>query len=324
MRTLLTGVTPLPGDLVLARVEQLGQHQHLESGAGRRAKLWTGDEIIVAYGNRYAPDQFEAYVPDDLGLCHLVAGGGVAARVVARHDSIRQATRIEPLGLLADGNGDRLNLIDWRLPPSAHVPWIKPLVIAVLGSSMNAGKTTTCAALVRGLKQAGLRVGAAKITGTGSGGDRWSMADAGADPVVDFTDAGHATTFGLGGDALAEIMQTLTTHLAAQGAEACVLEIADGLLQTETATLATSPIFSRIVDGVVFAANGSMSAMAGVEWLRRHGLPTIALSGLVTASPLGTREAIDATGLPALSPSELTSGDWYPALMGQHAIRAAA
>jgi hypothetical protein len=46
------------------------------------------DAIIVAYGHRYAPDQFEAYVPEDLGPCHLVAGGGVAAREAER------ATRI--------------------------------------------------------------------------------------------------------------------------------------------------------------------------------------------------------------------------------------
>ncbi len=317
MQTLIAGGQPTSGDVVLARVEQLGQHQHLESGAGRRAKLWPGDEIIVAYGNRYAPDQFEAYVPDDLGPCHLVAGGGIAARVASRHGPIRQATQIEPLGLLADADGRRLNLIDWRLRAAAPRQAAKPLAIAVLGSSMNAGKTTTCAALVRGLAQAGLRVGAAKVTGTGSGGDRWSVIDAGADPVFDFTDAGHATTFGLCGAALADVMHTLTAQLAAQGAEACVLEIADGLLQKETAALATSDIFRRTVDGVVFAANGSMSALAGVAWLRQHRLPVLALSGLVTASPLATREAAEATGLPVLSPDELGRGDWYPSLIAQ-------
>ena len=323
MQTLLTGVQPKAGDLVFARVEQLGQHQHLESAAGRRAKLWVGDEIVVAYGSRYAPDQFEAYVPDDLEACHLVAGGGIAARVVNRHSAIRPATRIMPLGLLADGNGERLNLIDWRLPPVAPRR-TKPLAIAVLGSSMNAGKTTTCAALVRGLAEAGLRVGAAKITGTGSGGDRWSVIDAGACPVFDFTDAGHPSTFGLCGGALADIMHTLTAHLAEGGAEACVLEIADGLLQQETAALATSATFRRTVDGVVFAANGSMSAVAGVDWLRRHGLPVLALSGVVTASPLGIREAAEATGLPVLSPDELGRGAWYPSLVAAPAALAVA
>ena len=63
MQRLLRDAEPQPGDLVLARVTRVGQHQHIEQVTGRRAKLWQDDEIIVAYGNRYAPDQFEAFVP---------------------------------------------------------------------------------------------------------------------------------------------------------------------------------------------------------------------------------------------------------------------
>ena len=35
-------------------------------------------EIMVAYGNRYAPDQFEAELPKTMASCHLAAAGGVA------------------------------------------------------------------------------------------------------------------------------------------------------------------------------------------------------------------------------------------------------
>jgi hypothetical protein len=59
-------VTPRAGDVVLARVEKIGQHPRIELPDGRRATLFTGDEVLVAYGNRYAPDQFEAEVPRDL------------------------------------------------------------------------------------------------------------------------------------------------------------------------------------------------------------------------------------------------------------------
>ena len=65
--TLLYGaVRPRAGDLLLARVDRLGQHGKLESPEGRRAWLHVGDEIIVAYADRYAPDQFEARVPPRL------------------------------------------------------------------------------------------------------------------------------------------------------------------------------------------------------------------------------------------------------------------
>ncbi|MDX1607583.1 MAG: hypothetical protein R3202_15425, partial [Candidatus Competibacterales bacterium] len=151
---LLTGpVTPLAGDLVLASVEAIGQHTRIELASGRRAQLHVGDELIVSYGNRYAPDQFEAYVPEDLSPCHLVAAGGVAARSVNRHKKMKRATRITPIGLLADGRGRALNLRDYALVPAqSETEGRRPFTIAVIGTAMNAGKTTTVTNLVRGYK----------------------------------------------------------------------------------------------------------------------------------------------------------------------------
>lgn len=81
-------VSPQPGDLVLARVDELGSHNKLELIDGRRATLFEQDEIVVCCGNRYAPDQFEAEVLGDLGPCDLAAAGGAAARgivLIATH-----------------------------------------------------------------------------------------------------------------------------------------------------------------------------------------------------------------------------------------------
>lgn len=299
--------SPSPGDLVLARVVKLGQHQHLETGAGRRAKLWPGDEIVVAYGNRYAPDQFEALVPADLGPCELVASGGIAARVTSRHSSVRPATSIRPIGLLLDEKGRRLNLIDWCLPQSAR-PAAHPYTVAVCGTSMNAGKTTVCAGLIRGFARNGLRVGAAKITGTGSGNDVWAVTDAGAAPVFDFTDAGHATTFGLTRNRVEAIFTCLTGHMAAAGAQVSVLEVADGLLQKETADLVSSRVFINGVDAVIFAANSALGAKAGVEHLRSLEIPVLAVGGVVTMSPLASCETAAATQLPVLGLDDLSAG----------------
>lgn len=302
---LCRGISPRAGDLVLARVTQLGQHQHLESGDGRRARLWLGDEIVVAYAARYAPDQYEAYVPDDLSPCSLVAAGGIAARVHSRHASIRPATQIDPVGLLADRNGDVLNVRQGALGiPSKVRP---AFTIAVVGSSMNAGKTTTAASLIAGLRRLGHRVGAAKVTGTGAGGDRWLMADAGASPVLDFTDAGYASTAGLPLDTLELILSQLSAHVASAGAKCLVIEVADGLLQAETAALLQSTKFAKMVDAVIFAAPDAMSVLAGADWLHKQGLPLIAVSGVLTMSPLAMREAMAAVHLPVYTAEELTT-----------------
>jgi hypothetical protein len=312
-RKLITHVTPQAGDLVLARVDVIGQHARIESPEGRRGQLYVGDEIIVAFGSRYAPDQFEAVVPDDLGPCDLVAGGGVAAKVLNRHGKMSKATCITPIGLLANASGQRLNLKQFAMVPVIR-PKSRPAVVAVAGTSMNAGKTTTAAGLIHGLKLAGLKVGAAKVTGTGSGGDIWSMVDAGAHTVLDFTDMGHATTAGLCNGEIERTAIGLIDQLSALGSEAIVIEIADGVLQRETSGLLRSPRFRDYVDGVLFAAPDAMAAIGGVEWLRRHGLPLIGVSGLISLSPLAVREAESVMGCAVIGLDRLRNSEVAPKL----------
>lgn len=286
---LLSQARPAPGDLVLARIEEIGQHPRLELTTGRRAKLYPGDTIIVTFGARYAPDQFEAEVPEDLAACDLVAAGGVAGLVMNRHARMRRPTRIMPIGLLTTACGKTLNVAQFSLADTAERP-VRVPVIAVVGSSMNAGKTTTAAGLIHGLRNAGLRVAGLKVTGTGSGGDLWSMSDAGAAWAFDFTDMGHATTAGLSPRTLEQTAIQLIRHAADLGSDAIVLEVADGIFQTDTAALLQSGAFTSLVDEVVFAAGDALGGVAGCDWLARQGIPAAALSGIVTTSPLAIRE----------------------------------
>lgn len=298
------GVVPQPGDLVLAQITSIGQHGRLELPEGRRSQLYVGDEILVAYGHRYAPDQFEAEVPDDLAECDLVAAGGIASRLVSRNTRVRNPTRIRPVGLLSGDGQTALNLRHWRLE-SQSIPKHLPPVLIVAGTAMNAGKTTTAARLIKGLQRAGLRVGAAKVTGTGAGGDIWQMKDAGAVEVVDFVDAGYATTYLLPQPEVEKVFLRLLSHLGSLGLDAIVVEVADGILQGETAELLESPGFAYYCEKVIFAAGDAMGALAGVQWLQGRGLKVTAVSGTLTASPLAVREAASATGLPVLAKKDL-------------------
>jgi hypothetical protein len=290
-------VSPEAGDLVLARVEELGHHKRLELVSSRRATMFEGDEIVVVYGNRYAPDQFEGIVPDHLGRCRLVAAGGVAARLLNRHEKSKSATRIKPLGLLADAEGHRINLSSSRLPKADQLE-PNPLVLVVAGTSMNSGKTTTCANLVKGFVRQKIKVAAAKFTGTGAGADYRSLVDAGADPVFDFIDAGYVSTYRVHREVLHDIVMTLGAQMAASGPDVIVVEVADGLLQRETARLFATPAFTDWIDGIIFTANDALGAQAGISWLTARQLPVFAITGVLTSSPLATREAEDICGLP--------------------------
>ncbi|GAA1211437.1 DUF1611 domain-containing protein [Prauserella alba] len=314
-------VAPQPGDVVLARVEAIGMHKRLESPAGRRQTLFPGDEILVAYGHRYAPDQFEAVVPGDLGPAHLVAAGGIAALATDKHRDIEDATAIRPLGLLADADGTvtlRRHASRALLPDATAIrpaPAVDPTVIGVVGTSMNSGKSTTAGSLIRGLARSGLRVNAGKVTGTGAGGDPHGFADAGAAEVLDFTDFGFPTTFRLSRDEVRAVLQSLVTHLSAPGADVVVLELADGLYQQETARLLGDPLFTRVVDRVVFAAEGAAGAAGGVALLGERGVPVGAVSGLLTSAPLAMREARSALDVPVLDTYSLAEPDVATALL---------
>jgi hypothetical protein len=297
-------VAPRAGDVVLARVLEVGAHRRLELPTSRKALLFAGDEVVLAYGNRYAPDQFEAYVPDDLSECHLAAAGGIAGRVVNKNERMSDPTRIEPIGIFVDSEGMRVNVRDHALratAPSKKVPGF-----AVVGGSMNAGKTTTAASLVRGLTLSGRKVGAAKLTGTGAGNDYWHMRDAGAAMVLDFTDAGMATTFKANRFDLEVAVNTLAGHLVEAGCDALVFEIADGLFQEETNWLVSSQFMHKHADGYLYAAEGAASAAMGVQWLKRH-TRVLGVSGLVSASPLAARETETATGFPCFTKEALAS-----------------
>ena len=114
------------------------------------------------------------------------------------------------------------------------------------------------------------------------------------------------STFGYPRERLAATMLGIRDHLAAAGCEVIVLELADGILMSETARL-----LERLrgeVEAVILATSDALAARAGVEILRGLDLPVRAISGMVSRSPLAAREAQAATGLPVWTFAELEAG----------------
>ncbi|HET8795031.1 MAG TPA: DUF1611 domain-containing protein [Arthrobacter sp.] len=297
---------PQAGDVVLARVTELGKHTKLESPASRRQTMFIGDEIVVAYGNRYAPDQFLAVVPEDLQPCHLVAGGGLAATVLEQHAAIDRPTAIEPMGLLSR-HGKVVNLQDaapHQIHSSSQLPG-RPPVIAVLGTSMNSGKSTTLGCLVKGLTAAGLNVSAGKATGTGAGNDPRLFTDGGATKVLDFTDFGYPTTFKLDYETVRGLLTSMIDALTLPATDVVVIEIADGVYQGETSRLLSDPVFHDAVDHVIFSAADALGAAGGLQVLRESGVNVAAVSGLLTASPLAAKEAASVLDAPVIDTYDL-------------------
>ncbi|WP_295623421.1 DUF1611 domain-containing protein [uncultured Nitrosomonas sp.] len=292
-----------PGDLILGRVLSIGQHQRIQLLAGRPSTLYPGDLVVLPCGARYASDQFEGIAKIDPEGCDMLAGGGCLGRMLRRNARIKAPTRIKPLGRIMNVDGQALNVADFALPRAAGRSTLP--VIAVLGTAMNSGKTTATVALSHGLTRAGYRVATIKATGTGAFGDYNNYVDAGAHVVADFTDAGMVTTYLEPLERIKRGINDLLWHGQQSGAGIAVMEIADGLFQKETAALIADEVFHKRVTGVMFACGDALAAAGGVAELARLGLKPVALTGMLSCSPMASAEAQAATGIEVVTRNQL-------------------
>ncbi len=313
-RLVAHAVPPMPGDIVLAALEKVGKNARLELANGRPCSLHVGDLLAVVFGNRYATMQFEGYARSRGDRCDLLSMGGLCGVVESKHDSVAESTKLRVLGAFATAEGTPLRLKDFSLAQSG-VPTRLPNIVVVCGTSMDAGKTYTATSIIQGLRRNNIEVAGIKLTGTAAGRDTWGMLDAGACVALDFVDGGLPSTYRTPLDELLGLEQRLVAHAVSHGAEWIVIEIADGLLQSETAALLTSDEFTRNVTAWVFAAGDAMSAVAGVRLLREWRLDLVGLSGRVTMSPLAVREAEGATGVDCFTAAALQDGALTPRLL---------
>lgn len=287
-----------PGDLVLGRVDAIGAHKRLQLASGRPSGLYVGDLVVAACGARYAPDQFEGVAAISPKGADLLAGGGVLGAMRSRNGRMASPTVVAPLGLLTGADGAAINVAGYALPfqPRPDLP-----AIAVVGASMNAGKTTAAASLAHGLTRAGFRVAALKATGTGAFGDYNAYLDAGAAYVADFVDAGMASTYMEPPERIAQATDALLAGAAEAGCDLAIVELADGVYQRETAALLAEPGFRDVFSGFLYAVGDALAAKGGTDVLSRLGVRPAGLTGLIGRSPLAISEAEAATGLEVLT-----------------------
>src|SRR5229473_6588551 len=268
------------GDIVLARVESIGKNVAMDIATGRRCGLHRGDLLAVVFGNRYATLQFEGYARANGDSCDLLSVGGLCGLVESKHAKAAEPSKLRLLGALGDVNGSPLNLRDFALAPLPQPN--HPNVVVVCGTSMDAGKTHTVMSLIMGLRKQGHVVAGIKLTGTATGKDTWNMLDAGACIALDFVDGGFPSTYLSTLDELLHLYDLLISRAAAQGASCVVVEVADGLLQRETAALLQDHSFAASVDAWIFAAGDPLAAAGGVAVLRGWGIEPLAISGVVS------------------------------------------
>ncbi len=300
-------IPAVAGTVVAARVlNAKTSYNTLEDVHGRMVALHPGDVIAGALGHRDALYGHAGRVPDAVAVgdeLRLLNLGGVIGQTDGPSLTMEEPFRLEILGSVLEFPyfGRRVGLpaqvaraaLPVRVPEASELP---PLV-ALVGTSMDAGKTTAAAALVRSLSRRGLSVAAGKLTGVSLRRDILMMQDCGASPVAIFTDFGVVTTN------RANVVQAahgLVAHLSEARPDLIVLEMGDGLLGTYGVdALLSDPLLSAAIDSVVLCAQDPVGAWGAQEILRKeYGLEADVVSGRVTDGTSGVRFCREKLGLP--------------------------
>lgn len=300
-------IPAVAGTVVAARVLN-AKHSYntLEDVHGRMVALHPGDVIAGALGHRDALYGHAGFVPesvkvgDELRLLNL---GGVIGQTDGQPSAMEEPFRLEILGSVLEFPyfGRRVGLpaqvARAALPIRVPEPGELPPLVALVGTSMDAGKTTAAAALVRALVRRGLSVAAGKMTGVSLRRDVLMMQDCGASPVALFTDFGVVTT---NRDNAVAAAHGLVAHLAETRPDLIVLEMGDGLLGSYgvDALLADS-LLAGAIRSVILCAQDPVGAWGAQELMRtKYGLEVDVVSGRVTDGGSGVRFCRERLGLP--------------------------
>lgn len=293
--------TPVAGDVVAVRaLSESVTYGNLELPSGRLAKINIGDVILGVLGKRRALKGFVGEVPvtvaagDRLSLLNM---GGVIGVCEGHHSSFSDAIELEVLGIVANGNGEPVNIGQVALSNAEKLEIDVPLVI-VAGTCMNSGKTVAAAEIIKQASHAGLMVAGAKLSGIACLRDTLNMEDHGAAITASFLDAGLPSTVGI--DDLAPMAKGVLNHLGSHQPDLIVAELGDGIVGGYSVdSILRDPEIRDSISSFVFCASDYVGVIGGLELLGSMGITIDVVAGSVTDSQMGEDFVKHNLGVPA-------------------------
>jgi hypothetical protein len=294
---------------VLVAVEVLNsksRYNTLELTSGRMADVKRGDVIVGALGHRNALHGYEGVLPTSVvagQMLQVLNLGGVIGECVSHNPDVGAPFQFEVIGQVlvypefGSRQGRAANIAQRAVRGGGPLP--RCPVVFVAGTCMNSGKTAAASAIVRRLRQAGLRVGGLKLTGISLMKDTLAMGDYGADAVLDFTDAGIVCT---SAHTAAPTAHVLFSEMAARGVDVIVAETGDGIMgEYGVQAILSDPALAGLRTAFVFCANDPVGVSGGLRDLRESfGIDADLVTGPATDNRVGIR-FVESLGVPALN-----------------------
>lgn len=280
------------GTVLAAQVlEDKAIYNEMELPSGRMSKLKKDDIIVVALGNRMALKGFVGRLPNTLevdDVIHLLNFGGVAGVCTSANvQEVGEPLRIRVLGGI-ERKGKLLNIGQASLfKPLTTMRNNVPLIITT-GTSMDSGKTTVAAEIIKTLTRMGMRLAGAKLTGVGAMRDLFKMDDYGIYNGVSFVDCGITSTANMPDEQMVAVTKGALEYLAKSEPDAIMVEFGDGLMgKYGVDAILKDPQIQKNVRFHIGCARDPVGAIGLAEECKRIGLPIDMMSGPVTDNQVG-------------------------------------
>ena len=267
------------------------KYGELEMTDGRMSKMREGDILAGALGERKALEGIVGIIPknvkysDILNILNL--GGVIGIAVSWNKDFVSHPVKVKVLGSIVNGN-KTINIHNFSLKPAMKLKSKIP-IIAVMGTAMGVGKTTVACELIHALvKQKGLKVAAAKLTGVATQRDVLMMKDVGVIKALTFHDVGLTSTLN-NHDGVVPATKTILNTLSKDKPEIIVVELGDGIIGWYgVEKLLNDKEFIQSVSFSIVCAHDLVGAIGAKDILEKKGLKTNFFAGPVTNNTAGT------------------------------------
>ncbi|MCB9641654.1 MAG: hypothetical protein H6728_01080 [Myxococcales bacterium] len=285
------------GDYIVGRVaHRPNPSRQIELTNGRMVEVLEEDLIVGALGRRFAT--LEAVgdwraVGEDLVL-DVMTGAGLLGKITSISPFLGDVLHIHYVGH-ATRNGTKLSMDDFRLHPKSALSFSTPSILLV-GTSMSAGKTTAGRQTIHLLKEEGLKVIGAKLTGAGRYRDIKVMQDAGADAIFDFVDVGLPSSIHPEED-FRQRTRTLLSRIQQEQADVLVVEAGASPLEPYNGAAAIEELGNNIKCTVLCASDPY--AVLGV--MKAFGRTPDIVAGVCTNTTAGIQLIEKLTQLRALN-----------------------
>jgi hypothetical protein len=284
------------GDYVVGEVvSPPGRLARIELSSGRMVEVVEGDLIVGAFGVRYATLEsvggWQGIGQDR--IMEALTSAGLFGKATSRSALLPSPLLLTYKGhvLLSGTKAAMRDYVQEAPERGFEVP-----VVLLVGTSMSAGKTTSAKVIVRLLREAGLRVVGAKLTGAGRYRDVLAMHDAGAEHIFDFVDAGLPSTV-VPESEYRRALRNLLSRIAAVEADVLVAEVGASPLEPYNGTAAIEEIGPNVRCTVLSASDPY--AVSGVT--TAFGARPDLVTGLATSTTAGIELIEKLSGIPALN-----------------------